>query len=271
MNENFDLKEQIRDYWSARAETFDDSFSHQVSEGVELDAWTGMYTRMLGQGEKHILDIGCGTGEVSKILFAAGHRVTGMDFSDAMLAKARAKHADKGDRATYLSGDAEATNLPDATFDAVTCRHLVWTLLEPEKALADWFRVLRPGGHLVIFDGNFMRKSLKDNLIHKIINLIEPVSPLLPKDSEGLQGQNAEIRKHLPFAAGFSFDALENLATSVGFQDVERLSYSSIRQAQRKTAEPSDWLRTFTTDRFVLHARKANLVTLNDVDDGHAK
>lgn len=256
MSANFDLKEQIRDYWSARAATFDDSFSHQVTEGVELDAWKAMYAGTLGLEEKHILDIGCGTGEVSKILFAAGHRVTGMDFSDAMLAKARVKHADKGGRATYLSGDAEATKLPNDSFDAVTCRHLVWTLLEPEKALVDWYRVLRPGGHLVIFDGNFMHKTLKDKIIRKIINLIEPDSPLLCKEGEALQNQNTDIRRQLPFAAGFSFSALEKMAGRVGFQNIERLSYTPIRRAQRKIARPNDWLRTFTTDRFVLHARK---------------
>ncbi len=252
VSKNFDLKEQIRDYWSARAASFDDSFSHQVSEGVELDAWKALYASMLGQGEKHVLDLGCGTGEVSKILFAAGHRVTGMDFSDEMLSRARAKHADKGARATYLSGDAEATNLPENSFDAVTCRHLVWTLLEPEQALGDWFQLLKPGGHLVIFDGNFAHESWKDKMLRKLIGFIDASPPA----SETLQAQNETIRAQLPSASGFSYPDLQNIAAKAGFTDIKRLSYNPIRRAQRKIAGRADWLRSFTIDRFVLHGRK---------------
>ncbi|MGR3661793.1 MAG: class I SAM-dependent methyltransferase [Paracoccaceae bacterium] len=250
MNQNFDLKEQIREYWSARADSFDDSFSHQITEGVELDAWKAMYAGMLGPDEKHILDLGCGTGEVSKVLFALGHRVTGLDFSDAMLAKARSKHADKGDRAAFLSGDVEMILQSDAKYDAVTCRHVVWTLLEPQRALEDWFRVLKPGGHLVIFDGNFMQKPLKDRFLNKIIGKISNAKPAI------LQTQNMAIRKRLPFADGLGFDDLAKLAGRAGFEAILRHSYSPIRRAQRRIAGPADWLRTFTTNRFVLHAKK---------------
>lgn len=250
MSENFDLKEQIRDYWSARADSFDDSFSHQITDGVELDTWKAIYADLLGRDEKHILDLGCGTGEVSKVLLASGHRVTGLDFSDAMLAKARAKHADKGDRSTFLSGDVEMTLQPAAKYDAVTCRHVVWTLLEPQRALEDWFRVLKPGGHLVIFDGNFMQKSLMDQFLNKVIGTISDAKPAV------LQAQNEAIRKRLPFASGLGFDELAKLAGRAGFEAIHRHSYAPIRRAQRRIASPADWLRTFTTDRFVLHARK---------------
>lgn len=252
MSDNFDLKEQIRDYWSVRAETFDNSFSHQITEGVELDAWKLLYAEMLGSGEKHVLDLGCGTGEVSKVLLASGHRVTGLDFSDTMLAKARAKHADKGKYATFLSGDAENINQPDNTFDAVTCRHLVWTLLEPEKALTDWFRVLKPGGHLVIFDGNFMHRSITDVVLKKLIALLDKQQP----QSGQLQQQNIDIRRQLPFAHGLDYAVLKSMVVTTGFREVVRHSFTPIRRAQRRIAGPADWLRSFTTDRFVLHARK---------------
>lgn len=257
MSANFDLKEQIRDYWSARAETFDDSFSHQVTRGVELNAWVAFYNRLMGDAEKHVLDLGCGTGEVSKILFAAGHRVTGIDFSDAMLSRAMQKHADKEARGIYLSGDAEATNLPDAQFDAATCRHLVWTLVNPQQALDDWYRVLKPGGHLIIFDGDFFHRSRKDILIRKLIDLIDP-SPAGYASSKtvSMQKQNEDIRKHLPYSQGLKFENLKTLVSESGFEHIKRHSYAPIRRAQRRIAGPADWLRTLTGDRFVLHARK---------------
>ncbi|MBV1896940.1 MAG: class I SAM-dependent methyltransferase [Rhodobacteraceae bacterium] len=250
MSENFDLKEQIREYWSARADDFDDSFSHQITDGVELDAWKTMYAGLLGADEKHILDLGCGTGEISKVLFASGHRVTGLDFSEAMLAKARSKHADKGDRASFLAGDVEMTLQPDAKYDAVTCRHVVWTLLDPQRALEDWFRVLKPGGHLVIFDGNFMQTSFKDRLLNMVIGKISNAKPKL------LQAQDDAIRKRLPFANGLGFGELAKLADQAGYEAIHRHSYLPIRRAQRRIAGPAEWLRTFTTERFVLHATK---------------
>lgn len=253
---NFDLKEQIRAYWSARAATFDESFSHQVSDGTELTAWADLYSQMYGEGKKHVLDLGCGTGEVSKIQFALGHRVTGIDFSETMLEIARKKHGDKAARGVFISGDAEDTRQPDASFDALTCRHLIWTLLNPQDALKDWFRVLRPGGHLVIFDGNFMAKSLKDLIIRRLISRFEPQQRIGEAQTSEMQQQNEHIRAQLPFASGFKFTDLENMVKNAGFERIERCSYSPIRRAQRRIAGPADWLRSFTTDRFVLHARK---------------
>jgi SAM-dependent methyltransferase len=46
-----------------------------------------------------------------------------------------------------------APQFPPASFDAITNRHLLWTLREPEKALANWLALLRPGGRLVAIDG----------------------------------------------------------------------------------------------------------------------
>lgn len=74
--------------------------------------------------------------------------MTGLDFCEPMLAKARAKHAGKP-RLRFVHADAGRTMEPDARYDAVVCRHLVWTLTDPPAAFADWVRILRPGGRLL--------------------------------------------------------------------------------------------------------------------------
>jgi SAM-dependent methyltransferase len=121
---NWSLKDEIRTYWSKRAATFDDSFGHRILPGPERDAWMAVLRRHLGPEPLHVLELASGTGEVTRVLRALGHRVTGLDFSEAMIARARAKHRGDGD-ARFVLADAENTMEPDGAYDAVVCRHLV--------------------------------------------------------------------------------------------------------------------------------------------------
>ena len=86
-------------------------------------------------------------------LAARGHRVTGIDFAPAMVARARDKAAAQGLAVRFEQGDAEQPAYPDGSFDLVISRHVLWTLPHPEAALDEWLRVLRPGGRLAIIDG----------------------------------------------------------------------------------------------------------------------
>ena len=63
---NFDLKEEIRDYWSKRSETFDLAFGHRIAPGPEADAWQKPIRDALGPELKRVLELACGTGEVTR-------------------------------------------------------------------------------------------------------------------------------------------------------------------------------------------------------------
>ncbi|RVT84009.1 class I SAM-dependent methyltransferase [Rhodobacteraceae bacterium CCMM004] len=90
------------------------------------------------------LDLCCGPGKVAAALLAAGADVTGVDFSPAMVAHARA--AVPGARIVH--GDAQALDLPDAAFDAVLSNLGICHVPDQPAALAECGRVLRPGGRL---------------------------------------------------------------------------------------------------------------------------
>ncbi|RKF14952.1 methyltransferase domain-containing protein [Roseovarius spongiae] len=90
------------------------------------------------------LDLCCGHGNVACGLHAAGARVTGLDFSPAMLDLAR----DAVPGATFIEGDAMAAPFDDAMFDAVTIGFGVPHIPHPGRTFAEAARVLRPDGRI---------------------------------------------------------------------------------------------------------------------------
>jgi SAM-dependent methyltransferase len=94
------------------------------------------------------VDAACGTGRFSALLTARGHRVIGVDSSPDMLARARA-NVPGGD---FRCGDLGELPVADASADLVTCGLALTHVPDLRPAFAEFARVLRPGGHLVISD-----------------------------------------------------------------------------------------------------------------------
>jgi demethylmenaquinone methyltransferase / 2-methoxy-6-polyprenyl-1,4-benzoquinol methylase len=97
------------------------------------------------------LDIACGSGQLTRELrkhVGSGGRVVGLDFSDRMLAVARASHP----AIEWVQGDATSLPFEDASFDAATIAFGLRNLAHPEKGLAEMRRVLRPGGRMVVLE-----------------------------------------------------------------------------------------------------------------------
>lgn len=99
------------------------------------------------QGQK-ILDVGCGTGNFSVKLSEKGAVVTGIDVSDDMLSIARTKSGALP--ITYINMDLYQLEFQDNTFDAVFSMAAFEFVEFPQRALVELFRVLKPGGKLLI-------------------------------------------------------------------------------------------------------------------------
>ena len=148
------VKSQVAAHWDRRASHFDEDFGHSIGSPAERAAWSRILDLVAPPGAAlDALDAGCGTGFLSLELAARGHRVTGVDFAPAMLAEARRKAAAQGLAVRFEEADAEHLPYPAASFDLAISRHVLWTLPHPEAAIAEWKRVLRPGGRLAIIDG----------------------------------------------------------------------------------------------------------------------
>jgi phosphatidylethanolamine/phosphatidyl-N-methylethanolamine N-methyltransferase len=99
-----------------------------------------------------ILDSGCGTGNFSIGLGLKGYNVEGIDISHAMLERARLKKKKAGlENVEFKEWDIEKglALYPDANFDCVISVHALYTLREPEAAIGEYMRVLKPSGHLI--------------------------------------------------------------------------------------------------------------------------
>lgn len=148
------VKQQVAAHWDRRAAHFDADFGHSIKTAAERAAWDRILDLIVPAGEPiDALDVGCGTGFLSLELAARGHRVVGIDLAPAMLEAARGKATVRGLAVRFETADAEQLPYPAQSFDLVISRHVLWTLPHPETAIADWLRVLRPGGRLVIIDG----------------------------------------------------------------------------------------------------------------------
>jgi ubiquinone/menaquinone biosynthesis C-methylase UbiE len=102
-----------------------------------------------------VLDVGCGTGEallpLPQMVSPHGH-VVGVDRSGTMIAEATRRHAPTRLPVTFLVGDAHHLAFAAATFDRCRTERTLLHLDDPTRALAELVRVVRPGGHVVVFD-----------------------------------------------------------------------------------------------------------------------
>ena len=97
----------------------------------------------IGAGER-ALDVACGTGAIASAAAEAGARVTAIDVSPGMVEAARANGVD-----AHVM-DAERLEFPDESFDHVLCGFALFFLPDPEQAVREWRRVLRPKGRLAL-------------------------------------------------------------------------------------------------------------------------
>jgi ubiquinone/menaquinone biosynthesis C-methylase UbiE len=137
---------RLRRYWDKQAPRYDKQVAF-------LERW------LLGDGRQwvcsqatgDVLEVAIGTGR-NLPFYPGGIRLTGTDFSPAMLELARRQADQLGRRVDLRLGDAQALELPDASFDTVVCTLSLCAIPDERRAVAEMQRVLRPGGRLLLLD-----------------------------------------------------------------------------------------------------------------------
>jgi len=145
--------------------------------------WKRRFVRMAAMREgERALDVCCGTGDISKALADAGGSVVGLDFSGPMLSVARERFGnahENGRNLSFCRGDAEAIPFPDSSFDVVTIAYGLRNLTDWEHGLEEMWRVLRPGGRLLVMDfgkpGNAMWRGIYYGYLRSWVPLLGKV------------------------------------------------------------------------------------------------
>jgi SAM-dependent methyltransferase len=144
---------QARTYWDGEAATFDDEPDHGLRDPAVRAAWSALLDDLVPAAARRAADLGCGTGSLAVLLAERGLEVTGRDLSPAMVERARAKVAAAGLTIDLDVGDASTPQLPDAAFDLLLCRHVLWALPDPADVVRRWTDLLAPGGRLLLVEG----------------------------------------------------------------------------------------------------------------------
>ena len=153
--ENRELEDRVVRYWTVRSHDFGTIRKNELGSAMGRRWLEELEAGLPQAGPLRILDIGTGTGFFAILMARLGHRVTGIDLTPAMLEEASATAAGLGLDIDFRQMDAQQLDFPENTFDALVSRNLTWTLPEPEKAYAQWYRVLKPGGVLLNFDADY--------------------------------------------------------------------------------------------------------------------
>jgi ubiquinone/menaquinone biosynthesis C-methylase UbiE/DNA-binding transcriptional ArsR family regulator len=141
-----DRRSKSQEFFSSSAGQWDRLRDELYGERFHLGALAALAQRSWVMG-----DLGCGTGETSATLAPFVSRIIAVDASAAMLQAAR-KRLQPFDNVDLRRGDLEALPIDDERLDAATLMLVLHYVPEPERALAEVTRVLKPGGRIILVD-----------------------------------------------------------------------------------------------------------------------
>ena len=124
-----------------------DVMNHAMTAGLDR-RWRRLAAETVVRPGDAVLDACCGTGDLAIAAERAGGRVTGLDFSEQMLVRARGK----SDSVEWVLGDVTALPFDDASFDAVTVGFGIRNVPDLEAGLAELARVVRSGGRVACLE-----------------------------------------------------------------------------------------------------------------------
>ncbi len=224
---NADKPDKVRRMFGAIARSYD--LNNRLHSFGRDQAWrrAAVNAARIQPGDA-VLDVACGTGDLTQA-FARTEvsHVVGLDFTPEMLDVARHKQTSLPnqlrDRITYKQGDAMHLTEADESFDVVSIAFGIRNVADPAAAAAEFFRVLRPGGRLVILEFDQPRIAPIRWLNHLYCSRIMPLTAtLISRDRSGAY-------RYLPRSVDtfHSADALDDMLRSTGFVGVtaQRLTF----------------------------------------------
>lgn len=265
---NKELKDHIKNQWDYCASKYAQRVGYELSPQLKT-VWINELTKaMANQRKQKVLDVGTGPGFLALLYEEMGHDCIGIDFSEEMIQSARKLAKQKGFDTWFLRADAEQLPFDDHSFDVVTNRHVVWTLTNPQKAMVEWVRVLKPGGRLIILEGDWSEghlgmldqiKSIAGKRINKWQRRRktsnDDQSQLMKIKDNKLAGAFEEIKKELPLRC-VTAEKLKELMRNAGIETVNQQDLKRLIRAEIQ-ARPFGYRLTYNKNRFMIIGHKA--------------
>lgn len=209
-------KEQVAEMFDNIAGNYD-FLNHFLSMGIDKK-WRKKAIGMLKQGNpKQILDIATGTGDFAiEALAANPDKVTGVDISRQMLEIGKEKMKKKGiDNVIHLEyGDSENLPFESNSFDAITASFGVRNFENLEAGLSEMFRVLKPGGKLMIIEFSMPEKfPFKQIYKFYFMNILPIIGRMVSKDHRAYTYLPESVNA-FPYGKKFT-----NILDKLGFAD----------------------------------------------------
>ncbi len=193
-----EMMKRIIGYWTNRADSYSKLNREEFGWGMN-EQWLSAMEAVFPdkpREEIRVLDIGTGPGFFSILLAGAGYYVHAADCTKEMLKEARENAGDLIDHITFGLMNADSLEYEDNMFDVVVSRNLTWNLQNPCRCYAEWKRVLKPEGKLIIFDANWY---------HYLFD--EEAKEAYDRDREA-----AAKEAIIDFNIGEQFEVMENIA-----------------------------------------------------------
>jgi len=212
------MKEIIKQNWNIGADSYNKSIKGTMRSDKMKTAWKQIFTEVLGNDKLKILDVGTGPGIVALMLAELGHDVTGVDFAEDMLKNAMKNNVASGRNVDFKEGDAEDLPFGDASFDAVVSRFVLWTVTDPKKAIAEWERVLKPGGKVVIVDGNWHKN--RGSFKYKVWHMLSRILILITERKNPFAHKSKPVKDCLWSTKAKRPDIDKSILEQTGFKDI---------------------------------------------------
>lgn len=181
-----DKADRVQRMFGAIARSYD--LNNRVHSFGRDQAWRRAAVRAADpKSDDDVLDAACGTGDLAQAFDRAGARsVTGVDFTAGMLEIARHKARATDQSIRYDQGDVMNLSYDNESFDIVSIAFGIRNVQRPEVAIGEFFRVLRPGGRLVILEFGRPRNPVIRVLNDLYTRRIMPwTATLLARDRSG--------------------------------------------------------------------------------------
>ncbi len=157
--------ERLRRYWDKHSRSYDKQMAF-----FDRKLFGDSRQWVCGRASGDVLEVAVGTG-LNLDSYPADVTITGVDLSPSMLEHAERRADASGRKVTLQVGDAHRLEFPDASFDTVVCTFSLCAIPDERRAIAEMWRVLRPGGQLLLAD-HVVSTSAPVRLLQRLLEVV---------------------------------------------------------------------------------------------------